>query len=309
MKLLKQNKKSKTIFQLLLIALCFILFSSPQILTPINRIEITPVIDSSLAEVMSSGSFFVIPSKENEGFQIRIGKDILTFSKNHKHLIGAIALNPHSWTSLWGWRNRPSGADPTTFQWFQKWVKVDKPPLNLANPLRLPAAVIQKLDSADEDKKRSEREKMKKALISNSPALDTNCFQLPIHSKIVSKFASPRTLPSGISYHHTGVDLRAGIGTRINAAASGKVVLAEEMTLPGNSVVLDHGGGLFTAYKHLSRIDVKLGDLVSKGKLIGLAGATGRVEAPHLHWEAFWKGSPANPLQLLQVSEPICDQL
>ena len=65
--------------------------------------------------------------------------------------------------------------------------------------------------------------------------------------------------------------------------------------------VVDHGGGLFTQYMHLSRIDVKDGDVVTKGTVVGLAGATGRVTGPHLHWGARWNGARVNPASLLAL--------
>ena len=83
---------------------------------------------------------------------------------------------------------------------------------------------------------------------------------------------------------HSGADLRAGTGTPILAANRGRVVLAKELFFSGNAVYIDHGYGLYTTYLHLSRIDVAVGDMVERGQQIGLAGATGRVTGPHLHW-------------------------
>ena len=83
---------------------------------------------------------------------------------------------------------------------------------------------------------------------------------------------------------HSGADLRASTGTPIMAANRGRVVLAEELFFSGNAVFVDHGLGLHTVYLHLSRIDVAPGEHVERGQIIGLAGATGRVTGPHLHW-------------------------
>ena len=83
---------------------------------------------------------------------------------------------------------------------------------------------------------------------------------------------------------HSGADLRAATGTPIMAANRGRVVLAEELFFSGNAVFIDHGLGLHTVYLHLSRIDVSPGELVERGQVVGLAGATGRVTGPHLHW-------------------------
>lgn len=156
--------------------------------------------------------------------------------------------------------------------------------------------------------KKHERDLMANILSQRAGDPPTKCFRPPLDSKIVSRFASPRTLPNGRSYHHTGVDLRAASGTPIMAMAMGRVSYANPMIVPGNVVVLNHGGGLFSRYMHLSKIKVKEGDVVKAGEIVGLSGATGRVEAPHLHWEVIWKGNHADPFHFLQQWEQLCDQ-
>jgi murein DD-endopeptidase MepM/ murein hydrolase activator NlpD len=83
---------------------------------------------------------------------------------------------------------------------------------------------------------------------------------------------------------HSGVDVEAGPNEIVRAANAGTVVLAAELYLSGNTVVIDHGLGLFTNYCHFSRILVKSGDAVRKGDPIGRVGSTGRSTGPHLHW-------------------------
>jgi len=85
---------------------------------------------------------------------------------------------------------------------------------------------------------------------------------------------------------HSGSDLAAPVGTPVSAAARGRVALARELYFSGNLVVLDHGGGVYTLYAHLSRMDVSEGTMVAAGSIIGRVGATGRVTGPHLHWGA-----------------------
>jgi murein DD-endopeptidase MepM/ murein hydrolase activator NlpD len=97
------------------------------------------------------------------------------------------------------------------------------------------------------------------------------------------------------------VDLKAATGTPIKAANSGKVVLAEDLYFSGNTVVLDHGFGLYTYYAHCSTIAVKPGDIVTRGLVIGEVGATGRVTGPHLHWACRLSEARVNPLELTQV--------
>ncbi len=98
---------------------------------------------------------------------------------------------------------------------------------------------------------------------------------------------------------HAGVDFGGAIGTPISAPNAGGVVLAEDLFFTGNTVVLDHGLGLYSLFAHLSRIDVSVGDTVAKGATLGLLGATGRVTAAHLHWAVRLNGARVDPLSLL----------
>ena len=100
---------------------------------------------------------------------------------------------------------------------------------------------------------------------------------------------------------HSGADLRARTGTPILAANSGRVVLAKDLFYSGNAVFIDHGLGLFTTYLHLSKIDVAVGDIVEQGQQIGLAGATGRVTGPHLHWGVRLLDARVDPFSLVRL--------
>ncbi|MBO4312006.1 MAG: M23 family metallopeptidase, partial [Desulfovibrionaceae bacterium] len=97
---------------------------------------------------------------------------------------------------------------------------------------------------------------------------------------------------------HMGADMRAAEGTPIRAAAAGRVLLAEDQYYGGNLVYIDHGQGLMTLYCHCSRLNVRPGDWVAAGQVIGLAGSTGRVTGPHLHLGVRLYGEMLNPLSL-----------
>jgi murein DD-endopeptidase MepM/ murein hydrolase activator NlpD len=100
---------------------------------------------------------------------------------------------------------------------------------------------------------------------------------------------------------HSGLDIPAPMGTPVVAAAEGRVALAGDLYFSGGTVLLDHGGGLFTQYMHLSRVDVKEGDVLARGQEVGLVGATGRVTGPHLHWGARLNGARIDPEGLLRL--------
>jgi len=97
------------------------------------------------------------------------------------------------------------------------------------------------------------------------------------------------------------VDLPGTTGTPVHAAQRGRVALAEELFFSGNTVVVDHGLGIYTFYGHLSEIDVKAGDALETGAVLGKVGATGRVTGPHLHWGLTVERARVNPLFLVKL--------
>ncbi|MFQ6082201.1 MAG: M23 family metallopeptidase [Candidatus Aminicenantia bacterium] len=100
---------------------------------------------------------------------------------------------------------------------------------------------------------------------------------------------------------HSGEDILSPSGEDIKAANNGLVVLAEELYFGGKTVILDHGFGFYTIYCHLSEFNVRNGDLVKKGELLGKVGATGRVTGPHLHWGIKLNGSRVDPYSILEL--------
>jgi murein DD-endopeptidase MepM/ murein hydrolase activator NlpD len=90
--------------------------------------------------------------------------------------------------------------------------------------------------------------------------------------------------------YHRGTDFTGQTGEPVVAAAAGRVVFAGDLKVRGNSVIVDHGLGIFTAYHHFSRIDARQGAMVAPAEQLGLIGATGLVTGPHLHWEVIVRG-------------------
>jgi murein DD-endopeptidase MepM/ murein hydrolase activator NlpD len=144
------------------------------------------------------------------------------------------------------------------------------------------------VDLSPEDQARAERESRKIAAIYATltpEMLWDEPFVVPIEGASGGRnFGHRRVFNGEPRAPHSGTDLRASTGTPVRAANRGRIVLAENLFFSGNAVFVDHGLGLYSVYLHLSRIDVRPGDLVERGRPIGLAGATGRVTGPHLHW-------------------------
>jgi murein DD-endopeptidase MepM/ murein hydrolase activator NlpD len=129
-------------------------------------------------------------------------------------------------------------------------------------------------------------------------------FAAPVHAQISEVFGVQRVFNGSVKATHQGLDFRVPAGTRVDAANSGKVILARPLFFEGNCVVIDHGQGLLTLYLHLSKFSVREGDEVKKGEQIGLSGGTGRATGPHLHLAVRWQGEYLNPKTLLAFRLP-----
>ena len=124
---------------------------------------------------------------------------------------------------------------------------------------------------------------------------------VPMDSKITSSFGKARIYNSTLNGYHSGTDFRAKVGTPVVATNNGKVVLARDRFYAGNSIIIDHGQGIYSCYYHLSAFKVKEGDIVSKAQIIGLSGDTGRITGPHLHFSVRVGGLQVDPLQLITL--------
>jgi len=124
----------------------------------------------------------------------------------------------------------------------------------------------------------------------------------PVNGRILSRFGDREDPFSGEGEIHTGVDISAGTGTPVHAAADGVIDYAEYDRGYGRIVVIDHGNGIRTWYAHLSRFEVVPGQEIRRGEVLGFSGATGKVTAPHLHFEVRLHGTPVNPYPYLQRS-------
>jgi murein DD-endopeptidase MepM/ murein hydrolase activator NlpD len=133
----------------------------------------------------------------------------------------------------------------------------------------------------------------------------TGPFSIPAAAAMNSFFGTRRSYNGGeVSAFHTGADFASAPNTPIYASAGGRVVLADALNIRGNTIVIDHGWGVYTLYAHQTSFNVALGDTVETGQIIGMAGSTGRVSGPHLHWELWIDGVPVNPITWTQQSFP-----
>lgn len=131
-------------------------------------------------------------------------------------------------------------------------------------------------------------------------------FQMPVTGTIITAGYGDSRSYNGGSYEifHTGVDFGGAVGTPIVAPANGIVTFAEEMALHGNTMVVNHGLGVVSAYFHLSAFTAQVGDVVAQGQQIALGGGTGLSTGPHLHWDLRVNGQAVDGRQWLDTVFP-----
>ena len=160
------------------------------------------------------------------------------------------------------------------------------------------------LSAKDLARAREESEHLREIFSSFTPErLWKEAFRWPVQGIEPSgNFGKRRVLNGEARSPHSGVDLPAPKGTLVRAPARGRVRLAGNLFFSGNTVVLDHGLGLFTFYGHLDSVAVEPGQLVEPGDPLGTVGATGRVTGPHLHWAARLNEARVNPRELVELA-------
>jgi murein DD-endopeptidase MepM/ murein hydrolase activator NlpD len=154
-----------------------------------------------------------------------------------------------------------------------------------------------KVEPNPDDLARIEREQkiteaVKRHYSATPPQTD---FALPASGPLSSRFGLRRFFNGLPRNPHAGLDVAAGTGTPVRAPADGVIANTGDYFFNGNTVFIDHGQGLISAYMHLSRTDVRAGQVVRKGENIGAIGASGRVTGPHLHWAVILNNTPVDP--------------
>lgn len=150
------------------------------------------------------------------------------------------------------------------------------------------------MDRILSEKKR--KNKARKNWLSRAPLAD---FTVPVDGRISSIFGLRRYFNEQARRPHSGLDIAAPQGTPVKAIESATVIESGNFFFSGNMVYLDHGQGLISLYAHMHTINVKPGDIVHKGQIIGTVGETGRVTGPHLHLAIIANQTLVDPLQFL----------
>jgi murein DD-endopeptidase MepM/ murein hydrolase activator NlpD len=160
------------------------------------------------------------------------------------------------------------------------------------------------VDLAPEDQARYERERAHQARVMatfSEPDLQRDALrmQVPVPGRRSSSFGLRRVFNGKARSPHSGMDIAATTGTPVVAPLPGQVIDVGDYFFNGNTVWLDHGGGLLSMVCHLSATDVKVGDTLQTGQRLGAVGATGRVTGPHLHWGVMLNRTMVDPLLFL----------
>jgi murein DD-endopeptidase MepM/ murein hydrolase activator NlpD len=128
-----------------------------------------------------------------------------------------------------------------------------------------------------------------------SPSAPDTAFAPPANGRLSSRFGLRRVFNGQPRAPHGGLDFAVPAGTPVRAPADGTVVNTGNYFFNGNTVLVDHGQGLISAYMHLSKISVSYGQRVKQGEILGNVGATGRATGPHLHWSVILNNTPVDP--------------
>ncbi len=154
-----------------------------------------------------------------------------------------------------------------------------------------------KVEPSAEDLARIAREKETTDAVKRrfGDAMPDTALDLPAKGPLSSRFGLRRVFNGQPRNPHSGLDVAVGTGSPVRAPADAVVANTGDYFFNGNTVFLDHGQGLITAYMHLSRVDVRHGQPVKRGQILGAVGATGRATGPHLHWAVILNNAPVDP--------------
>jgi murein DD-endopeptidase MepM/ murein hydrolase activator NlpD len=161
------------------------------------------------------------------------------------------------------------------------------------------------VDPPEAERPRIERERQRlQAIYAVTSDLPPGVFVAPVRHRRSSPFGS-RSIFNGVPRdRHGGLDFASPAGSMIRAPAAGRIVLVGDLYWTGNTVVLDHGQGLYSILAHLTRTLVREGETIARGARLGTVGATGRATGPHLHWSVRLGGTRVDPAAVLELLGP-----
>ncbi len=157
------------------------------------------------------------------------------------------------------------------------------------------------LSPEDEERAAREAELLNKIWPENTTPAWNGRFRSPIDTAVSTAFGVKRIMNEKKTSVHKGTDFQGETGAPVKAINAGTVVLTEDLFFGGNTLIVDHGMGLYSIYMHLSMFSVSTGEKVSKSQVIGSVGSTGRASGPHLHMSVRLNGFSINPESLFKL--------
>lgn len=267
--------------------------------------EPKPVLHYVTRDINPGDFLMVYLNNLQEGQDIQISSPLLgsTSPPFRAYESGKIA-----WAGV-SYRTKP-GVYPLTVKVLQAGSMVDefqesinvKPKDFATQYLQVTKEVLAKRDS---DLLEKDMVHVNKAKSSSHPEpLWEQTFIMPVEGRISTEFGFIRYINKVESGRHSGLDIAASKGTPVKAANSGVVVLSRNLYVTGNTIIIDHGFNLFSAYSHMDSRIAQAGDKVKKGDIIGKVGSTGFSTGPHLHWTLSIGSTFVNPW-LFQELDPL----
>ncbi len=165
--------------------------------------------------------------------------------------------------------------------------------------LTLPPEMVTPKDPATIERIRNESRLLNDIFEQHSGPYIGGLFSLPVPDPVSSPFGTRRVLNGEPKSPHSGTDFRSPLGRLVRAPVSGRVVFAGDLYYTGQTVVLDHGSGIFSLYAHLLKPLCKVGNELKVGQPLGKVGSTGRSTGAHLHWTIKIRGAKIDPMLLL----------
>ncbi len=166
--------------------------------------------------------------------------------------------------------------------------------------LRLPENLVN-LSPEDEVRVLNEKRMLDEIWLRESKRLWREGFVMPLKGKVITPFGLRRIINGVEKSPHTGVDISGEEGEEILSPNDGIVVFYGDLFFGGKSLVIDHGGGIYSMFFHLKSALVKEGEMVRRSQVIGLVGSTGRSTGPHLHWGMRVQGERVDPLKIIEL--------